>query len=128
MHDLYNELTFFLKEWILKKLRNLHDENEYVIHVRSLKQALNHKLVLKKVHRIIKFNQKAWLKSHIDMNTELRKNGTNNLEKDFQTNEQCSFCKKLWKNRSIKLVTNEARSNYSASELSYNKTFFKKSY
>ena len=79
----------------MKKLRNLHDENEYVIHVRSLKQALNHKLVLKKVHRIIKFNQKAWLKSHIDMNTELRKNGTNNLEKDFQTNEQCNFCKKL---------------------------------
>ena len=38
-----------------------------------MKQALNHGLVLKKVDRIIKFNQKAWLKPCIDMNTELRK-------------------------------------------------------
>ena len=34
---------------------------KYVIHIRNLKQALNHKLVLKKVHITIKFNQKAWL-------------------------------------------------------------------
>ena len=40
---------------------------------RNLNQALNHRLVLKKVHRIIKFNAKAWLKSCIDMNTDLRK-------------------------------------------------------
>ena len=44
-----------------------------VIHIRNLKQALNHGLVLKKVHRLIMFNQKAYLKPYIDMNTELRK-------------------------------------------------------
>ena len=38
-----------------------------------MKQALNHGLKLKKVHRIIEFNQEAWLKPYIDMNTELRK-------------------------------------------------------
>ena len=38
----------------------------------SLKQALNHELILKNVHRVIKFNQKAWVKSYIDMNTKLR--------------------------------------------------------
>ena len=32
-----------------------------VIHIRNLKQALNQGLVLKKVHKVIKFNQKAWL-------------------------------------------------------------------
>ena len=56
---------------------------KYVEHIRSLKQALNHGLKLKKVHRIIGFNQKAWLKPYIDMNTELRKIAKNDLEKDF---------------------------------------------
>ena len=55
----------------MKKIANFHDKNEYVIHITNLKQALNHGLVSKNVHRAIKFNQKAWLKSYIDMNTEL---------------------------------------------------------
>ena len=37
------------------------------------KTTLNHWLVLKKGYRVIKFNQKAWLKLYIGMNTELRK-------------------------------------------------------
>ena len=45
----------------LEKLADLHDKTEYVIHMRNLKQALNHGLVLEKVHRVIKFNQNAWL-------------------------------------------------------------------
>ena len=53
---------------------NLHHKTEYAIHIRNLKQALNHRLVLKKVHRVIKFNQKAWLKPYIEMNTKLRRN------------------------------------------------------
>ena len=53
---------FYQKEWnLLKELvTNLHDETGYVIHMRSSKQALNHGLILKKVHRVIKFNQKDW--------------------------------------------------------------------
>ena len=51
---------------------NLHDKTEHVIHIRSLEQALSHGLVLKKIHRVIKFNQNAWLKTNIDVNTDLR--------------------------------------------------------
>ena len=51
----------------------LYDKSEYVIHIRNLKQALNHKLILKKVHRVIKFNQKVLLKLCFDTNIELRK-------------------------------------------------------
>ena len=48
-----------------------------------MKQALNHRLMLKKVHRVIQFNQEAWLKQHIDMNTKLRKQAKSDFEKDF---------------------------------------------
>ena len=48
-----------------------------------MKQALNHGLKLKKIHRIIEFNQEAWLKPYIDMNTELRKAANNDFEKDL---------------------------------------------
>ena len=52
---------------------NLYDKTEYVIHKRNLKRALNHRLVLKKVHiAVIKFNQNAWLKPYIDMTTDPR--------------------------------------------------------
>ena len=56
-----------------KLVANLHDKNEYVIHVWNLEQTLNHGLVSKKVHWILKFIQKIWVKPYIDMNTELRK-------------------------------------------------------
>ena len=55
----------------------------YIVHIRSLKQALNHGLILKKVHRVIQFYQKAWRKPYIDMNTKLRKKAKNDLKKDF---------------------------------------------
>ena len=42
---------------------NLHYKTEYVIHIRILKQTLDHGLVLKKIHRMIKYDQNVWLKS-----------------------------------------------------------------
>ena len=51
--------------------------------IRNLKQTLNHELVLKKLNRVIKCKEKAWLKSYIDMNTDLRRKGKNDFEKDF---------------------------------------------
>ena len=44
-------------EEVEKLLSYLQDKNEYVIHIRNLKNALNHGLVLKKIHWVIKFNQ-----------------------------------------------------------------------
>ena len=70
----------------------MYDKGEYVIHIRNLKQALNHGSILKKVHRIIKFNQKAWFKPYIDMNTDLTKKAKNNFEKYFfKLISYCSF-------------------------------------
>ena len=61
-------------------MANVHDETEFVIHIRNLKQALNRGLFLNKVQRVIKFNQNAWLKSDIDINTDLRKKAKNDFE------------------------------------------------
>ena len=41
---------------IEKLVTSLENKSEYVIHTKSLKQALHHGLVLKKVHRVISFN------------------------------------------------------------------------
>ena len=46
-------------ENVEKLVTNLHDKTEYIIHIKNLKQALNYGLVLKKVHRVIKFNQNS---------------------------------------------------------------------
>ena len=77
LHEINNDLPFLPERIKIEKFEklvtNLHVNGEYVIHIRNLKQALNHGLVLKKVHRVTKFNQKTWLKSHIDINTKLRK-------------------------------------------------------
>ena len=53
------------------------------MHIRNLKQALNHVLILKKVHRVNRFNKKTWLQSYVDMNIELRKMQEMILKKIF---------------------------------------------
>ena len=52
LYGLHNDLRF-LSERIEKLVASLHDKTEYVIHIRNLRHALNHKLFLKKV-RVIK--------------------------------------------------------------------------
>ena len=70
-------------EKVEKLVANLHNKTEYSTHIRNLKQALNKGLVLRKVHKVIKFNQNAWLKPYIDMNTDLKKKQKMILKKIF---------------------------------------------
>ena len=96
-----------------KLVCNLYDKKNYVVYIRSLKQALNNGLILKKVHRVIQFNQEAWLKPYIDISTELRKQAKNDFEKDFYKLMNTSALGRTFMNvgkqHDIKLVTTDKR-------------------
>ena len=114
-------------ENVEKLVAKLHDNEEYFIHIRTLKQALNHGLVLKKVHRTINFKQNTWLKPYIAMNIGLRKKAKSDIEKDFfKLMNNAVFGKALEnvrKHRDIKLVTTEKLRDYFVSELSFRRKF-----
>ena len=109
-----------------KLVCNLYDKKNHVLHTRSLRQVLNHGLMLKKVHRVIQFNKKAWLKPYIDMNTELRKEVKNDFEKDFFKLMNNSVLGKTMENvrkhRDIKLVTTNKKRSQLVSEPNYHTT------
>ena len=123
----YKDLPFLPERRKLEKVEKLvcgiEDKEKYVIHIRALKQALNHGLILKDVHRVIKFNQEAWLKPYIDMNTKLRKEAKNEFEKDFFKLMNNSVFGKTMENvrkhRDIKLVTTEEKRIKLVSEPNY---------
>ena len=87
LHELLNCLPFLPGrmeiERVKKLVANLHDRTEYVIHISKSKQALNNGLVLKKVHKVIKFNKSTWLKPYIDRNIYLREKAKIILKKTF---------------------------------------------
>ena len=127
LHDLHSDLPFLPKRMKIDKCKklvcNLRNKKKYVVHIRSLKQALNHELKLKKVRRIIEFNQEAWLKNYIHMNTELRKIAKNDFEKDFfKLMDNAVFGKTMEdvrKHRDIKLVTTDKNRSKLVSEPNY---------
>ena len=128
--NLHKNLSFLLERKKLEKVEKLvsgiEDKGKYVVHIRALKQALNHGLILKGVHRVIQFNQKAWLKPFIDMNTRLRKEAKNKFEKDlFKLMNNSVFGKTMEnvrKYRDNKLVTTDEKRNRLVSEPNYHTT------
>ena len=136
LHELHNDLLLLPErikfEKVGKLLTNLHDETECVIHIRNSKQALNHGLILKKVHRLIKFNQRAWLKPYIDINTNLRQKAKNNFEKNFfKLMNNAVFGKTMenvTKHRNIKTCNNRKEKKLFSirTKLSHYKVFHRK--
>ena len=119
LHDLHSDIPFLPERMVINKTKklvcNLHNKKNYVAHINVLKQALDHGLKLKKVHRVIEYEKEAWLKKYIDFNTDLRMKATNDFEKDFfKLMNNAVFGKTMEnvrKHRDIKLVRTDKKRN-----------------
>ena len=124
LQNLHSDLPFLPERMVINNTKklvcNLNDKNNYIVHINLLKQALDHGLKLRKVHRVMEFEQEAWLKEYIDVNTELRKKATNDFEKDFfKLMNNAVFGKTMEnvrKHRDIKLVKSDKKRNKLVSE------------
>ena len=126
----HRDLPFLLERrkirGVEKLICSIEGKENYRVHIRTLKQALNHGLILTRVHRVIQFNQKAWLKKYIDINTAYRKKAKDESEKDFfKLMNNAVFGKTMEnvrKHRDIKLVTTDEKRNKLVSEPNYHTT------
>ena len=124
LQNLHSDLPFLPERMVINNTKKLvcylNDKKNYIVHINVLKQALDHGLKLRKVHRVIEFDQEAWLKEYIDVNTELRKKATNDFEKDFfklMNNAVFDKTMEIVRNhRDIKLVKTDKKRNKFVSE------------
>ena len=114
LHDLHSDLPFLSERMKTDKCKklvcNLSNKKKYVTHINSLKQALNHGLKLKKIHRIIECNQEAWLAPN-----DFRKN----LFKLMNNAVFGKTMENIRKHRDIKLVTTDKKRSKLVSEPNY---------
>ena len=117
LHENHNELPFLVEKMKIgrkeKLAPNLKDRKGYVVHIKALNQALKHGLKLRKVHRVIEFQQSRWMKAYIMLNTRLRKDAKNEFEKDFFKLMNNSVFGKTMENirnhKDMKLVTSDKK-------------------
>ena len=87
LHDLHNYYPLAPENIVIDKVTklvpNLRNKEIYILHIRNLQLYLSLGMKLTKVHKVLQFAQKEWMKPYIDLNTNLRAKSKNDFEKDF---------------------------------------------
>ena len=108
---LNNKLNIKYNEKDKKLILDLLPKKNYKIYYKNLEYYINLGVIVTKIHKILTFDEKPFLKEYIDLNTELRKNSKNDLEKDlFKLMNNAIFGKSMENvlNRlNIKLINND---------------------
>lgn len=112
--DIYKSIrgTHEIQETLPKLIPNLHDKRNYVVHYRNLQLYTSLGMIIKKIHKILSFQQSPWLKIYIDFNTRQRMMARNDFEKDFfklMNNSMFKTMENLRNRRKVDLVTEEKR-------------------
>ena len=117
LHENHNELPVLAERMKIgredKLVPNLKDKKGYVVDIKALDQALKHSSKLKKLNRIIEFQQGRWMKTYIMLNTRLRTAAKNEFKKDFSKLMNNSGFRKTMGNvrnhKDMKLVTSDKK-------------------
>ena len=87
LHELHNDYPLAPENITINKINkfapNLNNKTKYILHLRNLQIYLSLGLKLTKIHKVLAFEQKEWMKPYIDLNTNLRTASKNHFEKDF---------------------------------------------
>jgi hypothetical protein len=127
LHDYHNDYPLaperLMVDGVEKLVPNLMNKEKYVVHHETLKLYESLGLRITKIHRIIEFNESAWMKQYIDLNTQLRTAAKNDFEKDFfklMNNSVFGKTMENVRNRvDIQLVTTEEKARKLISKPNY---------
>ena len=96
-----------------KLLLTQYNREHYIVHYAVLKFYLKMGLILSKVHRVIKYKQKSWLKDFINYNSNQRALSSNDFDKAFyKLKNNALFGKTMQdvrKEINYKLITSEEK-------------------
>ncbi|PFX12388.1 putative uncharacterized transposon-derived protein F54H12.3 [Stylophora pistillata] len=87
LHDHFNDYPPAPENLLIGKVYKLtctlNEKKKYIVHHEALKKYMSLGIEIGKIHRIIRFEERPWMKKYIDLNTSLRAKANNDFEKDF---------------------------------------------
>ena len=137
LHDFFNDFPFFPqkqsfseKSKTKKLISSLYPVENYVLHIKMLQLALKCGIVLDKIHKVVRFQQSAWLQPYIIGNNDMRTMSKTKFEKDFwkllNNSTFGKFIESVEKYRDVKFPTCwKSYGNYKGAEKFISSNYFK---